>query len=565
MNDPYRRLKLLVVDDTQLMREVLCEQLRLLGHEPIEAEDGESAIAQFIAAVPDVVLMDLMMPGLDGIETTRAIRQLPNARWVPIIMLSAESAESEFINALSSGCDDYLVKPIKLPILEAKINALQRIADMHYEIENSERELQLFYTRAEEELRLTQHIMARLVQRDGDGPAMATWSEAASGASGDIILTSRAENGVRYIMLADATGHGLAAAVTLIPVANVFYAMTAKGFNVATVIEEMNRQVRSYCPIERFVALALVAVNPKDGMIEVWNGGIPPLLLFDELGEEQRRFASRHLPLGIVGGAAFRNDTEFCHYDRPLQLALFSDGLIEAGDREQFGLGRIAAVLAETPPQQRLPALQNALAGFLGSERPHDDISCALFDCPLPSAPLLHAENNAERSGPRAAQDDWRLQTVLSAAQLKRIDVVPMIVNWAQAMGLSKANGGTFFLVITELFLNALEHGLLELSSAQKQQPDGFERYLEARMARLQALQEGFIDITLSYMGAEDHGTIAIHIRDSGKGFDVDRLDVRKLGDNQTFSGRGIALVRRFCRRVEYRGAGNEVYAELDC
>lgn len=560
-----RPLKILIVDDVALNRQILSAQLQHLGHEPYEAEDGHDALERFLELGPDIVLMDLAMPLMDGIEAARMIRTLPNARWVPIIMLTAHRDEAEFISALSAGCDDYLSKPIKLSILEAKINALQRIAEMQQEIENQRRELQTFYALAEEELSLTQHIMTRLVHRElVDVPPIDTWSEAAKGASGDVIVAVNAESGLRYAMLADATGHGLAAAVTLIPVTNVFYAMTAKGFNVGSIVEEMNRQVRTYCPVERFVALVLVAVNPQSNVIEVWNGGIPPLLAFDESGREVRRFKSRHLPLGIVGEAMFRSETEFLQYDTPLQLAIFSDGLIEAGTERQFGIERVIEVLSGTPPAQRLAAMQKALRDFLGAERPHDDVSLALFDCPTAMA-LLGVPAVQELLPSSGVQSEWQLHTTLSAAQLKEIDFVPMVVNWAQAMGLSKASAGTFFLVVTELFMNALEHGVLGLSSSLKEGAEGFERYVEARQLSLQNLQKGQIVFSLSYRNEHGQGVIRIDVQDSGAGFNYQALGDDALAASKRLSGRGIALIRRFCRHVEYRGAGNKVYAELVC
>ena len=560
-----RRLKILIVDDVALNRQILSAQLQHLGHESFEAEDGHDALVRFLELAPDIVLMDLAMPLMDGIEAVRIIRTLPNARWVPIIMLTGHRDEAEFISALEAGCDDYLSKPIKLSILEAKINALQRIAEMQQEIEKQRRELQSFYAQAEEELSLTQHIMTRLVHRELiNVPPIATWSEAAKGASGDVIVAVSAESGLRYAMLADATGHGLAAAVTLIPVTNVFYAMTAKGFNVGSIVEEMNRQVRSYCPVERFVALVLVAVNPQSNIIEVWNGGIPPLLALDVDGREVRRFKSRHLPLGIVGEGVFKSETEFLRYDAPLQLAIFSDGLIEAGADEQFGLERVIETLAKTPPAERLVALQDELQNFLGATKPHDDISLALFECPasmtLQGVAALH-----EPLPSSGVQSDWQLQTTLSAAQLKEIDFVPMVVNWAQAMGLSKSSGGTFFLVITELFMNALEHGVLGLSSSLKEGADGFEHYVEARQQRLQGLQKGQITFALSYRNENGQGVIRIQVQDSGAGFNYRAMGDDGLTASKRLSGRGIALIRRFCRSVEYRDAGNKVYAELLC
>lgn len=561
-----RPLKILIVDDVPLNRQILSAQLQHLGHEPYEAEDGHEALSRFLELGPDIVLMDLVMPLMNGIEAARMIRTLPNARWVPIIMLTARRDEVEFVNALNAGCDDYLSKPIKLSILEAKINALQRIAEMQQEIENQRRELQKFYVLAEEELSLTQHIMTRLVHREQvDVPPIETWSEAARGASGDVIVAVNAESGLRYAMLADATGHGLAAAVTLIPVTNVFYAMTAKGFNVGSIVEEMNRQVRTYCPVERFVALVLVAVNPQSNVIEVWNGGIPPVLAFDENGSEVRRFKSRHLPLGIVGDNMFHSETEFLQYDMPLQLAIFSDGLIEAGTERQFGLERVVQVLSATPPAQRLAVLQQSLRDFLGDERPHDDVSLALFDCPTSMA--LHGVPALQHEPlpPRGPQNEWQLHATLSAAQLKEIDFVPLVVNWAQAMGLSRASAGTFFLVVTELFMNALEHGVLGLSSSLKQGAEGFERYVEARQRSLQNLQKGQITFSLSYRTEQGQGVIRIDMQDSGAGFNYRALGDDALAPSKRLSGRGIALIRRFCRRVEYRGAGNKVYAELVC
>lgn len=569
MQNHQRRLKLLVVDDAELVREVLCEQLRLLGHEAVEAENGRQAVARFIESTPDVVLMDWLMPVMDGIAATRAIRALPGARWVPIIMLTANVSESEFVEALKNGCDDYLPKPIKLAVLDAKIHALQRIAEMHNEIECSQRELQSFYAQAEAELNLARHIMARLVRRDEGGDAVSVaadtrWSQAASSVSGDIILVFTAESGIIYTMLADATGHGLAAAITLIPIVNVFYAMTAKGFSVATIVEEMNRQVRTYCPVERFVALVLVAVDVRESTIEVWNGGIPPPLLLDVNGNEVRRFQSRHLPLGIIGEGAFKSEPEFFHYAVPLQLVAFSDGLLEAGDPEHFGIERILIALRAAPPAGRLRTVQHALRDFLGDAKHHDDISLVLIDCPLPNMAR-------ERGSPVArhfaspVQDDWSLQTTLSAQQLKTIDFVPMIVNWAHAMGLGREHSSTFFLVVTELFVNALEHGLLELSSRIKLDANGFEHFMALRRERLQALTEGQIQVALLSRETVDGTVVSVHIRDSGKGFVAQQSDADSLSSNQSPAGRGIALVKTFCRTLEYRGCGNEVYAELLC
>lgn len=568
LNTLQSRLKVLVVDDNELQREVLCEQVRLLGHLVCVGENGEQAIKGVLEENPDVILMDMMMPVMNGIEATKAIRMLPDALWTPIIMLSAYADEHEFIDALKSGCDDYLVKPIKLSVLEAKIFALQRIAAMHRELERSQRALQQFNEQAEQEFDLARYIMTRLVRSkatyDRDKPIpIEGWLQSASQLSGDLVLYAPTEKG-HIVLIADATGHGLGAAITLIPVVNVFYAMTAKGFGVATIVEEMNRQVRTVCPIERFVAIALVSVDIREHAVEVWNGGVPPLVLLDERGNMVRQFASRRLPLGILGEAEFKNTPEYYHFDESLQLIAFTDGLPEAGEPEAFGVERIHTTLCAAAPKQRLAAIKQAFADFIGDGKHHDDITVVIIECPLMRNEVATSNSTAVRAAEPQAESEWNLSLSLSAQQLKTIDLVPMIINWAQAMGLARERASIFFLVVTELFINALEHGLLELSSSIKLEENGFERFMEIRQQRLLALTKGQIHISIFSHRSDDGMVLSIQLRDSGKGF-VDTSGDDNLVNNKKPSGRGIALVKKFCRTLEYRGCGNEVYAELLC
>lgn len=557
------RLTVLVADDAPDLRELLREVIATLGHAVIEAVDGLEAVALFRLHAPDIVLMDRLMPGLDGVEATAEIRAFSGERWVPIIMISADDDETSLVRALDAGCDDYLLKPINPQILAAKIRAFQRVADMQAEVDRQREELRGYRDYAEEELSLTEHIMTRLVRRDGPlHPGLQVWSEAVRGASGDIILSAQAENGVIYLMLADATGHGLSAAVTLIPVTNVFYAMAGKGFNVSTIVEEMNRQVRSFCPVERFVALTLVAVRPQADLIEVWNGGTPPVLVFDARGAMVRSFKSRHLPLGVLDGERFSSATEFLRYSQDLQLALFSDGLIEAGRHQQYGLDRVREILALTPLPQRLARLQQDFLTFLGTEKPHDDVSFTLLDCPLEVAAA--GDDGAGRPHSAALhENNWHLDALFSAAQLQQVDIVPMVAEWSHKMGLSRDIGGNFFMVLTELFVNALDHGILELPSAIKEQPDGFEQYFQLRQQRLDNLAAGEIHLVIKQLRVDGEDRVAIRLRDSGGGFAFAEQPIKPLEASSARSGRGIALLRKLCCRIEYIGSGNEVYVEI--
>lgn len=115
---------MLVVDDDQAVRESLRRSLEFNGYAVSLASDGADALARIGGANPDVVIMDVMMPRLDGIETTKALRKAGND--VPILVLTARDAVGDRVEGLDAGADDYLTKPFALQELLARLRALLR-------------------------------------------------------------------------------------------------------------------------------------------------------------------------------------------------------------------------------------------------------------------------------------------------------------------------------------------------------------------------------------------------------------------------------------------------------
>lgn len=115
---------MLVVDDDKAVRESLRRSLEFNGYDVALAGDGAEALAGIAAHKPDVVVLDVMMPRLDGLETTKALRAAGND--VPIIVLTALDAVGDRVDGLDAGADDYLTKPFALPELLARLRALLR-------------------------------------------------------------------------------------------------------------------------------------------------------------------------------------------------------------------------------------------------------------------------------------------------------------------------------------------------------------------------------------------------------------------------------------------------------
>jgi CheY-like chemotaxis protein len=116
--------RILLVEDNEMNRDMLSRRLVRGGYEVIIAEDGARAVAMAMSDKPDLILMDMSLPVIDGWEATRRIKATPELRKIPIIALTAHAMATDRDKALEAGCDDYDTKPIELQRLQGKIETL---------------------------------------------------------------------------------------------------------------------------------------------------------------------------------------------------------------------------------------------------------------------------------------------------------------------------------------------------------------------------------------------------------------------------------------------------------
>lgn len=126
-------MKILVADDSLADRLIIRRHLQSMQHDVILAENGEQAIALFKKEDPDLVLLDVRMPGMDGHSTIKRMRSI-DMEWRPILFLSGNTETKDFVRGIKAGGDDYLYKPIDSEILDAKLTAMERIVSMRREL-----------------------------------------------------------------------------------------------------------------------------------------------------------------------------------------------------------------------------------------------------------------------------------------------------------------------------------------------------------------------------------------------------------------------------------------------
>ena len=132
MRDPAR---ILVVDDIADNVEILRMRLTSLGYEVVVAEDGEQALARVRETLPDLILLDIMMPKIDGLEVVRRLKADARLPFIPVILVTAKASPQDVVAGLNAGGDDYLAKPIDHGALVARVRAMLRIKALHDEVQ----------------------------------------------------------------------------------------------------------------------------------------------------------------------------------------------------------------------------------------------------------------------------------------------------------------------------------------------------------------------------------------------------------------------------------------------
>ncbi len=309
-------------------------------------------------------------------------------KWLVHHITGVDARMAREIIALRSGDAGRQNGIAESPLHEALVDTVSDLYDSlgtrTFEMLELNRQLQAYHDKQEEENALTHDIITRLVQREElSNSKLHLWFSPAAIFSGDIVAAVHGAKGRFYALMADATGHGLAAAITALPVLSVFYALAERGCPVGEILAEINRNLRAVLPTGRFVAATMIYIDCVERTAEVWNGGMPELLLLGPDGRLMRTLVSSQLPLGIVDFNADMSATTQISWEAGSQFVMYSDGLIEATNTagEPFGVERLKKAVLAASADQRIAAVKAAFSAHTGATVPHDDISLMLVDC----------------------------------------------------------------------------------------------------------------------------------------------------------------------------------------
>jgi phosphoserine phosphatase RsbU/P len=365
--------RVLLVDDAKANLDILVEGLKS-DHKLSLALNGEMALQIAARTPPDLVLLDIVMPGLDGYEVCRRLRQMPETAEVPIMFLSSLEEVQNKTRGFEAGANDYLTKPFEMLEVKARVRSLLK-AKAYSDAVKEQIASELRVAR-EIQMGMLPHGFAAIEQ--AYGIELGAVLEPAREVGGDLYGVCAAAKERLVVFLGDVSGKGIPASMFMVRAISLARLLAREIAEPERILARLNDELAADNPSGMFVTFLCAVFDPGSGRLTLANGGhCRPVLLRPG---EPPRWAVRNLgtALGFESGLAFECTELTLHSGDA--LVFYTDGVIEAFNPQDecYGSERLLAD-AGTFASQSAPALTAGLLqkvrAFAGTAPQSDDIA----------------------------------------------------------------------------------------------------------------------------------------------------------------------------------------------
>ena len=363
---------ILIVDDNPENVEIL--QMRLLAndYEVITATDGQMGLDMAIEMHPDLILLDIMMPKLDGLEVCRRLKENPFLPFMPIIMVTAKAESKDVVTGLEAGGDEYLTKPVDHAALVARVKSMLRIKLLHDTVIEKSTQLKKQLLTASK----IQSLFWPEIPELGSGGHIWALSVPAAYVGGDLydIIPMPDESLLAYV--ADVSDKGVPAALIMAALSSKIRSETRAQNEIDGILESVNQSLYNLISEEGFFAtIVLVKYWPISGKMQLSIGGhLEPLWITDD-GIINLPMP-KGISLGITPNAHFRKKEITLSPGE--SIFLFTDGVIEAQNEaeELYGNDRLVEFLTAKKKGNPIgKELLNEIERWRGNAKVNDDIT----------------------------------------------------------------------------------------------------------------------------------------------------------------------------------------------
>jgi sigma-B regulation protein RsbU (phosphoserine phosphatase) len=325
---------ILIVDDMEENRELLSRRLSPLGYSVQMADSGQRALESVAASPTDVILLDILMPGLDGFEVLRRLKADPATQHIPVIMLSALDDEQGIARCIEMGAEDYLAKPFNPVFLRARVGACMEKKRLRDREKATYEKLLRSQKKLAGELAEAAAYVRSLLPASLSGAVQADWCfQPSAELGGDAFGYHWLDPDHLAIYLLDVCGHGVGAALLSVSVLNALRTQTLPGTHFskpAEVLAALNRTFHMESQNNLFFTMWYGVYRPSNRELAFASGGHPPaLLLVTEPGDKQLAIPLQTEAPAVGCLEAARYSTAAREIPRGARLLVFSDGVFE--------------------------------------------------------------------------------------------------------------------------------------------------------------------------------------------------------------------------------------------
>ncbi len=393
--------RLLVVDDDENNRDMLSRRLQRKGYKVATAVDGEHALGVIAEGEFDLILLDVMMPNLNGFETLKILRETMSATDLPVIMATAKDQSEDIVQALQAGANDYVTKPLDLAVVVARIEtqmALKRAIDavkrLERDLAERNKKLEQINARMEKDLKAAAKVQESTLPKKSPKTIQAEFAwvfRPCDELAGDGLSVFKLDERHIGIYLLDVSGHGVASALLSVTLSQVLSPLADSSSLVRQLVEGaaqprivppvevaegLNRRFSFDSGTEQYFTIVYGILDLQDGLFRYVTAGHPGLAHIPAQGEP-RLIEIPGYPIGWAEEPYVEHQVQLAPGDR---LVAYSDGLPEAmnPNHEQFGGDRLIASLVSSsklPLQESLEVLQNDVITFMAEATFRDDLS----------------------------------------------------------------------------------------------------------------------------------------------------------------------------------------------
>jgi len=379
---------LLVVDDNEMNRDMLSRRLAKRGHQVLVAEDGHRALEMIDEHDFDVILLDIMMPGLDGYEVLEKIREQHGPVDLPVIMATAKDESQDIVRALNLGANDYVTKPFDFPVVRARVAT--QVA-----LKKSQQALAKALARIKRNLDAAARIQQSFLPTEDpgfEGVRFAWKYEPCDELAGDTLNVIPLDDTHVAVYVLDVSGHGVASSLLSVALSRLMTRLTAsdsilwdeaddRPSTPSEVVDELARRFPYDIETGQYFTLAYGVLDVKRKQLTYTSAGHVPLILARP-GSNAAQLDSTGPPVALVPSEIMpsvytESVVDLAPGDR---LYLYSDGISEAAnpEEEQFGEERLGELLTELLPQSlndTLGLLVDRVRSWCGGADFDDDVT----------------------------------------------------------------------------------------------------------------------------------------------------------------------------------------------